>query len=370
MLLFKRHTLLRVAAYSLLVIITVDCDSEPDTGSSGCAGIYGLEGGDPTPPGPRPPFWSSFHPIDGPEVLGGVSGTEVFAGGSNGAMFRFDGSTWSRMSQDGTPADIYGVWAFDQNHVFAVGEGGALIFFDGQKWTAMDVEWGSAGNASDLHDIYSVWGTSPTDVFACGSDRTILHYNGTRWTANRIPGDYGSFASVFGVAPDDVFAVGYNVPEIMHFTGTRWEQMASGTNEYLRDGWAASATDAYAVGANGTVVHFDGVSWTPLEKNFGDCVGSVGNRCVRRRNEQYRPALRWLAVASFCHRTRGVVHQRVGLVELPSLHCRRHRHIRVLRGQIQPSGPDVRRRAPPWQLIETRARGHLGRGNSAVLSWP
>ena len=43
-----------------------------------------------------------------------------------------------------------------------------------------------------------------------------------------------------------------------------WQAMDSGTDNDLNALWAASASDAFAVGAGGTIVRFDGNSWQPM----------------------------------------------------------------------------------------------------------
>ena len=43
-----------------------------------------------------------------------------------------------------------------------------------------------------------------------------------------------------------------------------WIQMESGTTENLRDIWGRDANDMFAVGDNGTVLHYDGTGWTRL----------------------------------------------------------------------------------------------------------
>ena len=42
------------------------------------------------------------------------------------------------------------------------------------------------------------------------------------------------------------------------------EALVSGTTETLRSVWALSATDAFAVGDDGTIVRWDGTAWTTM----------------------------------------------------------------------------------------------------------
>ncbi|MFQ5826374.1 MAG: PKD domain-containing protein, partial [Dehalococcoidia bacterium] len=63
--------------------------------------------------------------------------------------------------------------------------------------------------------LYGVWGSSATDVFAVGIGGTIVHYNGTSWSA-----------------------------------------MSSGTTDLLWGVWGSSATDVFAVGIGGIILHY------------------------------------------------------------------------------------------------------------------
>jgi len=66
--------------------------------------------------------------------------------------------------------------------------------------------------------------------------------------------------AVWGSADDDVFAVGAN-GTISHFDGTRWSAMASPTAVPLTAVWGRARDDVYAVGQD-TILHYDGAAWT------------------------------------------------------------------------------------------------------------
>ncbi|RPJ60732.1 MAG: S-layer homology domain-containing protein [Acidobacteria bacterium] len=124
--------------------------------------------------------------------------------------------------------------------------------------------------------LRSVCGSSAADVFAVGDGGSIIHYNGTAWsimasgTTNRLNGVWASSAS-------DVFAVGVS-GTILHFDGTNWSAMTSGTTEWLSSVWGTSATDVF-VTAGTAILHYDGTAWTAMEGSRGanDIWGSSGN---------------------------------------------------------------------------------------------
>jgi hypothetical protein len=84
---------------------------------------------------------------------------------------------------------------------------------------------------------------------------------------------------VWGTSGNDVFAVG-NQGTILHYDGISWSTMNSGTTRFLTSVWGSSSIDVYAVGSNGTILHYDGISWskaaTPATENLNDIWGASG----------------------------------------------------------------------------------------------
>ena len=93
------------------------------------------------------------------------------------------------------------------------------------------VEWRDPGWLRQMS--FGVWGSSPTDVYIVGS-------SGVKG------GDQGT---------------------IVHFNGVTWRPIAAGKFFSLQGVWGASASDVFAVGKAGTVVHNDGMAWSPMKSN-------------------------------------------------------------------------------------------------------
>ena len=68
---------------------------------------------------------------------------------------------------------------------------------------------------------------------------------------------------VWGNSSSDVYAVGAG-GTILHYDGAGWNPMQSGTSEDLNDVWGSSSSDVYAVGSESTLLHFDGISWSAV----------------------------------------------------------------------------------------------------------
>ena len=91
------------------------------------------------------------------------------------------------------------------------------------------------------------------EVTAASSDGWATQTSGTTWTL------YG----VWGTSSTDVFAVGEN-GTILHYDGVVWGPMNSGVPVTLFGVWGSSSMDVFAVGQNGTICHYDGVGWSNM----------------------------------------------------------------------------------------------------------
>jgi hypothetical protein len=113
--------------------------------------------------------------------------------------------------------------------------------------------------------LYSIWGNSGNDVFAAGSDGFLLHFNGSAWS-NVASGTTSNLAGLWGSSPTDVFAIGSD-GVIVHLSGSAWNSwssMASGTTKNLSSVWGSSGSDVFAVGDGGSILHYDGKAWTAM----------------------------------------------------------------------------------------------------------
>jgi hypothetical protein len=125
-----------------------------------------------------------------------------------------------------------------------------------------------------------VWGSSGSDVFAVGQYGTLLHYDGTGWSAMNS-GTTKHLNGVWGKSESDVFAVG-SQGTILHYNGATWSAMSSGTTmAYLNGVWGSSGSDVFAVGDRGTILHYDGTAWNAMisgtDKVLNDVWGSSGS---------------------------------------------------------------------------------------------
>lgn len=191
----------------------------------------------------------------------------------------FDGTTWSTSLPVEHPAPccavvLNSIWGSSDSNVFA-GGGSCSAFiarYDGSAWH--DLPSCSGGGTES---ILSIWGTSDFDVFAIrryayppNVTSTIRHYDGQAWSTSyerscslMTNPTCTHLRAVWSRSATDAFAVG-GLGTILHYDGTSWTGQASGTTANLNAVWGDRATgEVFAVGDNGTVLTYDGNAWHP-----------------------------------------------------------------------------------------------------------
>lgn len=131
--------------------------------------------------------------------------------------------------------------------------------------------------------IRGVWAVSASDVWAVGDFGAILHYNGSAWQAVDS-GTTEHLRSVWAGSAQDVLVVGDN-GKILRSTGAAFSAMTSNTTQALRGVWGnSSADEVWAVGSGGTLLKLDRASgqWgavsSPTTNQLNAVWGSAKNR--------------------------------------------------------------------------------------------
>jgi hypothetical protein len=171
-----------------------------------------------------------------------LSPSDVWVGGA-GQLIHFDGTSWVPLANPtGTGNQFNGLWGFAPNNVWAVGGSGAvseLARWNGLLWQSVTIPVGTPA-------LSAIWGAADNDIWAVGG--SVLHYDGAAWTTVAVPLNGATLLGVWGTAANDVWAVGTG-GAVFHFDGAAWTQVAPTSRVNVTDTWAASATEAFAVGA-------------------------------------------------------------------------------------------------------------------------
>lgn len=194
--------------------------------------------------------WTSTMPgTRGLRAVWGTAANDVWAVGY-GTILHFDGVAWTS-SWSGHDYHLLGVFPGARDDVWAVGDYPPILHFDGVTWTPVEDITPGIGESG------AVWGTAPDDVWTVSRVRGRAHWDGSAWT---ITGSYG-FRSLSGTAPDDLWAVGPF--SLDHWDGDEWSSTPAPYDSDLRGVFSSAPDDVWAVGAGGTILHFDGATWTP-----------------------------------------------------------------------------------------------------------
>ncbi|MFL5799170.1 MAG: hypothetical protein ACJ77A_14720 [Actinomycetota bacterium] len=208
---------------------------------------------------------------------------------------------------DSPPFDqLYGIDALSATNIWAVGSSGAagrplVEHYNGTKWRIVPSP--DKGSTTELYDVTvlgakNAWAVGYYTPVGGGHNRTLVeHWNGTRWVVvaspNPIAASDNFLKGVDAVSATNIWAVGANgrpgnKTVIEHFNGTKWvtvhgASLANGGD--LQDVSAISRTNIVAVGHAGTsggnealVERFDGSNWAretvpPVSGSGADLIG-------------------------------------------------------------------------------------------------
>jgi hypothetical protein len=204
-------------------------------------------------------------------AIGGATDDDVWAGGDDGRLARWDGASWQTVAS-GVRGALVAIWGIARDDVW-IGGDRALLHWDGKRLA-------STMKGTDA-DLYALWGASSCDVWAAGDSGTLLHRPCGPWTAIAT-GVTTRLQAIGGSGANDVWIAGDH-GVLLHWDGQAIVRVESMTDKTLRGVWAASASDAWAVGETGTIRHWDGKTWEPVASPVSETLSRVtgdGQRIV------------------------------------------------------------------------------------------
>ena len=180
-------------------------------------------------------------------------------------------------------SELKGIARVAPGHVWAVGASGNSSLtarWNGSAFVAVPSPQVN-DKARVLEDVggiaaNDVWAVGHSDrLDAVGSRTLIIHWNGSRWAKMASPslGDTGHVNVLSGLAAisaDDAWAVGWvsgtgpgsiNRALTLHWDGAAWTSVNNQCGPFLREVFALSSSNVWAVGGNSTC-QWNGSSWT------------------------------------------------------------------------------------------------------------
>lgn len=72
------------------------------------------------------------------------------------------------------------------------------------------------------------------------------------------------YNDIFALSASNVFAVGAS-GLIVHYDGSSWSEMQSPVNNTLTAIWGRNGSDIFAVGSGGIILHYNGSKWQVMD---------------------------------------------------------------------------------------------------------
>ena len=215
--------------------------------------------------------------------LTGKSPKEVYAACQESLVMKFDGEKWEKFKQFASKNRFLTIWTPKDKNVpdlFVGGDYGNIYHYNGKKWKKMD---------SGVHSrVWCLWGTSKDNIYAAIHEKeTILHFDGKKWSPITIPDSESyTFYSVFGFSEDNIY-VGGDSGAIAHYNGKDWKFIKTPgfrQEDFIKSISGPSSNDLYLCSYFGKIIHWNGetsevVSTQQKQKCFF-AVWSVNSKCV------------------------------------------------------------------------------------------
>ncbi len=218
--------------------------------------------------------WSAVATLPfGVVGISGIDAMHVYLLDRNSGVFRYDGTSPVDITPPGGVV-LNGIYAAAADSLFAVGQA-TILHYDGQSWTNM---------VSDATKYFwAVSGSSATNVLAVGNSGLVDHYDGTTWTV--APAQTArSLRAVWTSDAQHAFAVGTvtlndTTPTIVQLAGGSWlgppmEMLTSLPSVALFAVWGATPDNVVVAGDQGALYQYGG-SWTAMPPLVAQPIKSI-----------------------------------------------------------------------------------------------
>ena len=206
-----------------------------------------------------------------------VSPTEGWATGDRAdtdGILHYSGGKWqiykpTQPTQSNQPGDfpsvLNSVFMTSKDSGWAVGRN-SILKYDGSNWLPQS-------NPAD-NELKSVYMVSASDGWAVGPAGTVLRYQNGVWDKQTAITQQDLTGISFS-SPNDGWAVSDEA--LLHYSNGTWTKQISDNppcSRYLRGVQMLSATEGWAVGGYGGMLHYQGGNWGWFN---GDCAENQGN---------------------------------------------------------------------------------------------
>ncbi len=165
--------------------------------------------------------------------------------------------TWRRE----TPLQLEGINAVTTvgAHLYLAGNGGAVVHYDGVEWTRMDT-----GTTKNLYGIWGYEDAGGLTLYAVGESGKMVRFQAGKWSTV-VTGIYSHLYAVHGLGGANIVAVGAD-GTVLRWNGLKWkaetwDEAATWKTTSFRAVWAHSASKLWVGGDDGVIIMNDGGTW-------------------------------------------------------------------------------------------------------------
>ncbi|TMO28187.1 glycosyl hydrolase [Pseudoalteromonas sp. S4741] len=156
-----------------------------------------------------------------------------------------------------TDRQLWGVSEGLDGSVYVYGEAGTVLNYHNEQWSTLP-----APSELAIHCLVD----SGNGLFAAGQFGRIYRYGGEQWTLHFDLHLDITILGMWAAGPNEIYAVG-DEGLVLVFDGLSWQRMSSGTKSALYSIWAYDAKHMLAPGDFGLMLRYNGTEWT--EFNIG-----------------------------------------------------------------------------------------------------
>jgi len=159
---------------------------------------------------------------------------------------RWNGSTWEDHSAAFGKSWLRDVGGVDADTAWAVGDGGAIFAWDGETWTSQASPTGAYLSHIDAFSNDLAW--------AVGYTSSVLKWNGTSWAQEVLPDDtYPYWEQVVATAADEAWLVGGT--DVLKWDGSAWSKVETPGGLLLNSIHKDPTAGVWVAGSNGQILH-------------------------------------------------------------------------------------------------------------------
>lgn len=178
----------------------------------------------------------------------------IFVPDADGKVHAGSGSDWTKRQVSKRPLTT--VWGLDDDSVYAGGSDGVVYRWDGKKWSAISRPLGDT--------IQCFGGASPNDLYVVGEGALFWHYDGQEWTRIPLP-TKANLVGLLVLSPTDVLVSGSG-GALFRGSGLKWSNVSQSGRDFYE--MAHFKKSIYIAGGEQGVFTFDGKKLSNVKKSF------------------------------------------------------------------------------------------------------